>query len=199
MTVMEETTSIYGSHLPAMEEVQAFILSKLYEFRQEIKEETGTDPVDHTLTRIKTDESMREKCRRHSLPETEETALFVIHDAIGLRVVCPFLNDVYDMADRIEKSEDLEVVEKRDYILQAKSNGYRSLHIIVKRGIYYAEIQLRTVSQDTWAALEHQIKYKKDVRNPDLMIRELKRCADELASTDMSMQTIRDMIREEGT
>ena len=196
---MEETTSIYGSHLPAMEEVQAFILSKLYEFRQEIKEETGTDPVDHTLTRIKTDESMREKCRRHSLPETEETALFVIHDAIGLRVVCPFLNDVYDMADRIEKSEDLEVVEKRDYILQAKSNGYRSLHIIVKRGIYYAEIQLRTVSQDTWAALEHQIKYKKDVRNPDLMIRELKRCADELASTDMSMQTIRDMIREEGT
>ena len=59
----------------------------------------------------------------------------------------------------------------------------------------YAEIQLRTISQDTWAALEHQMKYKKDISgNIDLITRELKRCADELAATDVSMQTLRDLI-----
>ena len=194
---MENTESIYGNHLPAMEETRDFILSKLHDYRQEILDKTGIDPVDHMLTRIKTDESMRDKCRLHNLPETEESALHVIRDAIGLRVVCPFLNDVYDMAEKIDDDPELEIVERRDYILQAKANGYRSLHIIVHRGFYYAEIQLRTVSQDTWAALEHQIKYKKNVRNQDLMIRELKRCADELASTDMSMQTMRDMIAED--
>lgn len=63
-------------------------------------------------------------------------------------------------------------------------------------GRYPAEIQLRTISMDTWAALEHHLKYKKDIGgNLDLITGELKRCADELASTDASMQTIRDMIR----
>ena len=48
---------------------------------------------------------------------------------------------------------------------------------------------------DTWAALEHHMKYKKEVKgNEGLIVQELKRCADELASTDLSMQTIRDMI-----
>ena len=51
---------------------------------------------------------------------------------------------------------------------------------------------------DTWAALEHHLKYKKNISgsNQELIVEELKRCADELASTDVSMQTIRDMIHE---
>ena len=53
---------------------------------------------------------------------------------------------------------------------------------------------------DTWAALEHHMRYKKKIsRNLPLIEAELKRCADELASTDLSMQTIRDMILEEET
>ena len=94
---------------------------------------------------------------------------------------------------------DAEIVEVKDYIRHAKENGYRSLHLILKvRGRFYAEIQLRTISMDTWAALEHHLKYKKTVSgNSGLIVSELKRCADELASTDLSMQTIRDMILEE--
>jgi ppGpp synthetase/RelA/SpoT-type nucleotidyltranferase len=50
---------------------------------------------------------------------------------------------------------------------------------------------------DTWAALEHHLKYKKEIGgNTALISAELKRCADELASTDSSMQTLRDMIQE---
>ena len=67
--------------------------------------------------------------------------------------------------------------------------------MILRAGGYFAEIQLRTISMDTWAALEHHLKYKKQIGSRQaLIVSELKRCADELASTDLSMQTIRDMI-----
>ena len=51
---------------------------------------------------------------------------------------------------------------------------------------------------DSWAALEHEISYKQGVSgNARLIETELKRCADELASCDVTMQTIRDLIRHE--
>ena len=63
-------------------------------------------------------------------------------------------------------------------------------------GNFYVEIQLRTIAMDSWAALEHKLKYKKNIANQELIIAELKRCADEMASCDISMQTIRDLITE---
>ena len=65
-------------------------------------------------------------------------------------------------------------------------------------GRYFIEIQLRTIAMDSWASLEHQLKYKKNIRNQKLIVSELKRCADELAGCDMSMQTIRNLIRSAG-
>jgi ppGpp synthetase/RelA/SpoT-type nucleotidyltranferase len=161
-------------------------------------EELGMDPIEHLLGRIKSEESMREKCRRKGLPETPESALEKIHDAIGLRVVCAFLDDVYTIRDRLLALPRIRLVEEKDYIRHVKPNGYRSFHmIIIVDEKIYAEIQLRTISMDTWAALEHHLKYKKEIgRGTALISAELKRCADELASTDSSMQTLRDMIQE---
>lgn len=190
-----ETSSIYGTHLPQMEAVMQEILEKIGQFRAEMSKELGSDPVEHCLSRIKSEDSMREKCRRKGLPETEASALQEIHDAIGIRVVCAFLKDVYDMRDRLLTVPEYTLIEEKDYIHHAKPNGYRSYHMILQVRGYYAEIQLRTISMDTWAALEHHMKYKKKVPdNEKLISAELKRCADELASTDVSMQTIRDMI-----
>ena len=92
----------------------------------------------------------------------------------------------------------IRLVEEKDYIRHAKPNGYRSFHmIILVDEKIYAEIQLCTISMDTWAALVHHLKYKKEIgANTTLISEELKRCADELASTDSSMQTLRDMIHE---
>lgn len=139
---------------------------------------------------------MREKCRRYGLPETRHSALCVIRDAIGVRLVCSFINDVYMLRDIIIHLPDCKVVEEKDYIKRAKPNGYRSYHIVVRyRERFYIEIQLRTISMDSWAALEHQLRYKKNLgANAELIADELKRCSDELASTDVSMQTIRDLI-----
>ena len=127
-----------------------------------------------------------------------ESALYEIHDAVGIRIVCTFIDDIYTIRDRLIALPYIRLIEEKDYIRQVKPNGYRSLHLILQvEDTYYAEIQLRTISMDTWAAMEHHLKYKKNLnRNTDLIVRELKRCADELASTDESMQTLRDMIQE---
>lgn len=191
-----DKASIYGNHLEEMNEIMDDIIRRIDELRVEMTRENGMDPVEHCSSRIKSEESMREKCRRSGLPENEESALKLIHDAIGIRIVCAFLSDVYLIRDYLKAFSDLEIVEEKDYIRVAKPNGYRSLHMILRtQNGYFAEIQLRTISMDTWAALEHHMKYKKTLKgNIALMESELKRCADELASTDISMQAIRDMI-----
>ncbi|MCR5304249.1 MAG: GTP pyrophosphokinase family protein [Lachnospiraceae bacterium] len=167
-------------------------------FRKETMERDLDDPVDHVLARIKDEDSMIDKLSRKKLPINARSALCEVHDAIGIRIVCPFINDVYAVSEYLRSRRDLEIVLEKDYIKQAKENGYRSLHMIIreKHG-FFAEVQIRTISMDTWAALEHAMRYKHDIGgNTELIARELKRCADELASTDLSLQTIRDMIRQ---
>lgn len=200
MIDMNETTgaapSIYADQLPWLQLAMEELVRRIGEIREQMKRSLGMDPVEHCLSRLKSEESMREKCRRRGFPETTYSALELIHDAIGIRVVCAFVDDVYAIRDAIAAFTDCEVIEEKDYIQHAKPNGYRSYHIIIRyQEKYYAEFQLRTISMDTWAALEHHLKYKKEVSgNTPLIVQELKRCADELASTDISMQTIRDMI-----
>ncbi len=189
--------SIYGDSLEMLESTMQYLVNEIQKAREQIKETIGMDPVEHLIYRVKSEESMREKCVRKGLPQTPESALRVLRDAIGVRVVCAFVSDVYSIRDYLLNLPDCELVEEKDYIRNPKENGYRSYHMIVLvSGSVYAEIQLRTISMDTWAALEHHMHYKKEKTAEDTLITaELKRCADELASTDLSMQTIRDMIR----
>ena len=190
--------SIYGADKEHLENTMHELLDLVNGIRAEMTEETGMDPIEHMLGRVKSEQSMREKCRRKGLPETPQSALVDIHDAIGLRIVCAFIDDIYTIHDRILALPGIEFIEEKDYIRQVKSSGYRSFHLIIRyRGKWFVEIQLRTISMDTWAALEHHLQYKHDFKgNTALIERELKRCADELASTDESMQTLRDMILE---
>ena len=189
--------SIYGDSLELLESTMQYLVNEIQKAREQIKETIGMDPVEHLIYRIKSEESMRVKCIRKGLPQTPESALRVLRDAIGVRVVCAFVSDVYSIRDYLLNLPDCELVEEKDYIRNPKENGYRSYHmILLVSGSVYAEIQLRTISMDTWAALEHHMHYKKEKTAEDSLITaELKRCADELASTDLSMQTIRDMIR----
>lgn len=181
-----------------MQQTMQRVLDRIAILRKTMTEQNGMDPIEHCLSRIKAEDSMREKCRRNKLAETAHNALYVIHDAIGIRIVCAFLSDVYAVADYLKRFDDWHLVKEKDYIADVKPNGYRSYHLILQADTgYFVEIQLRTVSMDTWAALEHHLKYKKNVQiNLELIKSELKRCADELASTDVSMQAIRNLIFE---
>jgi len=189
--------SIYGSHLPRMQQLLSEVRSDIDALRARERGATGEDPVEHVKTRIKDEESMRRKCQLRGYPVNEESALFRIHDAVGVRIVCSFVQDVYDFRDRLLTLEGYEVVLQKDYIRHPKPNGYRSLHLVMRRYGYFVEFQLRTISMDTWAALEHHMRYKKRIGSDvSLISSELKRCADELASTDLSLQTIRNMLAE---
>lgn len=198
--------SIYGSYRPALEATLNDLIDRIQAYSDDMKKKTGEAAYEHLIYRIKSESSMREKCDRKGLPQTAYSALHDIRDAIGIRIVCCFLDDIYKAIDFIKSLDGVRVVEEKDYIRHVKPNGYRSYHVILeleepyedvtgaKPGHFYAEVQLRTIAMDSWASLEHQMKYKHDIKNPELIVRELKRCADELASCDVSMQTIRNLI-----
>ena len=167
---------------------------------------------EHILSRVKSEESMRQKLAREGVEATTENALCAGHDAVGIRIITRFIDDIYGMGQRIRAAEGWRVVREKDYIRSAKPNGYRSFHMILAvetpfadvrgrvPGSFFVEVQLRTIAMDTWAALEHELKYKKTIRHQELIAAELSRVASELAGCDVSMQTIRNLIRGgEGT
>ena len=201
-------SSIYGEYEPRLTYIMGLLTTELESYDRLCFEETGEHIYEHMSARIKSDESMREKCRRKGLPENAHSALCVLQDAIGVRVVCAFRDDIYGILDHIRNLSFVDIVEEIDYIRHAKANGYRSYHLVLAAkgrfedpegnnpGKFFIEVQLRTIAMDSWASLEHKMKYKRDIRNQELIEAELKRCADELAACDVSMQTIRNLIRE---
>lgn len=180
------------------------VISRLDIIRKYKVTERYEDPIEHCKARIKSAESMKEKLKRKNLPVTVESALREIHDAAGIRVICTFLDDIYWIASMLRNQTDIKVIKEKDYIRNPKPNGYRSYHMILQVPVHlenriekvYCEVQIRTIAMDCWASLEHQLKYKKDIPDENMIMEELKRCSDEIASTDLNLQTIRDMITQ---
>ena len=192
----------YGEFAPRLEKISDLMMSEIQAILDSISTDSETAPAEHIKCRIKGADSLKEKLRSRGLTETAENGLRELSDIVGARVVTHFIGDIYAVLDSIYKSDKWQIKTIKDYIANAKPNGYRSLHIILTipfgvSGIdtINTEIQMRTIAMDCWASLEHQLKYKKSIRNTALIVEELKRCADEMASTDLSMQTIRDLIQ----
>jgi len=158
------------------------------------------NPISSIKTRLKSPQSIAEKLLRRGLPISLESLEENINDVAGVRVVCGFTQDVYMLADAILSQDDIELVCKKDYIENPKENGYRSMHLIVTVPIFLAhekrlmnvEIQLRTIAMDSWASLEHQMRYKKDTLFTEEMAQELLRCAYLSAELDSRMNKLRE-------
>lgn len=204
----KEDYDYYGIYAPMLEETEKNILHQITNLLN--NETTGNANIltEHILSRIKHADSMQKKLERKHLPTNAASALTHSSDAIGIRLVTHFIGDVYTILQRLEDCPSFHIVKIKDYISDPKPNGYRSLHVILSVPIaetyglplsnIQLEVQIRTIAMDCWASLEHQMKYKKQIENADLLIMELKRCADEMASTDLSLQTIREMIQTLG-
>lgn len=200
------TNDIYGKYRPGLEAVLDDLVKRIRSYSEQEKETNGEMAYEHLIYRLKSNDSMVKKCSRKGLPQTSRSALHDIRDAIGIRIVCRFIDDIYANVGHIKALKGCRVVQEKDYVRHAKPNGYRSYHMIIELaepyedadgmnpGHFLAEIQIRTIAMDSWASLEHQMKYKHDIKDPAMIVRELKRCADELAACDVSMQTIRDLI-----
>ena len=146
----------------------------------------------------------RKKLIKNELPVTLESVSENLNDVAGVRVICSFVDDIYKVKEIFLKQDDITLIAEKDYIKNPKPNGYRSLHMIVEIPVFFAdkkvpirvEVQFRTIGMDFWASLEHQIKYKKEIKNEDEAIKRLKNCAEIIAEADVEMQKINDMINE---
>ena len=198
----EQDKLFYGEYAQRLEETRLFLQNEVQRMLDSISTDSESALAEHVKTRVKSAESLCEKLRKLGFDETAESGLRNLSDVVGMRVITHFVGDIYTVLDMILACDKWKIVVVKDYIADAKPNGYRSLHVILEvpfncGGIsdISVEIQLRTIAMDCWASLEHQLKYKKNIRSTDLIVSELKRCADEMASTDLSMQTIRDLIQ----
>lgn len=178
-----------------------YVMKKMEENMVEWLIESADNEIEHIKSRIKSVDSTKNKLIKLSYEPDIVNACSRLTDLIGVRIVCGFWNDIYKLANLIESNSNYNHVISKDYILTPKENGYRSYHIILEKnmkGIQVPiEIQIRTVSQDSWASLEHKLKYKQDIRNEKLIKKELKRLADEMVSVDLCMQAIQELIDDE--
>ena len=196
----QEYLKFYGDYADIIEKNEKAVMDELRRIMDSLTSDPEHAPAEHILSRVKDPESLIAKLHKENLPETLEAAAENLSDIVGIRVVTHFVGDVYSIADMISKSTCWTVINQKDYISLPKPNGYRSLHIIIKMNDspIRTEIQLRTIAMDCWASLEHQLKYKKNIgASTELIVSELKRCADEIASTDLTMQTIRELIEKQ--
>lgn len=201
--------NIYGKYAPTLDKLLDQMMTQFEQLNKNYEKGHGERLYEHLRGRVKSEASMEGKCKRKDLPLTPQSALRANRDSVGLRVVCNFIDDIYTCIDFIKQWDNVNVYQEKDYITNAKTNGYRSYHMIFDvtvpdedvdgniPGHYFVEVQLRTIAMDTWASLEHDMKYKHQIKNPEMIGNELKRVADELASCDVSMQTILQLIREE--
>lgn len=133
------------------------------------------NPVEHIKSRLKTEDSIINKLKNKHLEVTNENIIENVKDVIGIRLVCSFLTDIYDIVNLISNISELNIIEKKDYVSNPKESGYTSYHLIVLVPIVYngkkdfvkAEIQIRTVAQDFWASLSHKIQYKYENNIPN--------------------------------
>lgn len=191
-------TEFYGNEYELLKQTQHSLTVKIERMMDAFRSEEDIQPIVYYCSRIKSPDSMIDKLQRYSLPVTREAALGSIYDAVGVRVICSFTGDVISVIEMFENDPDIEIIKKKDYFSNPKPNGYRSVHLCirVRETAALAEIQIRTIAMDFWATLEHQLKYKKSISHEALIRNELKRCADEIASTDISMQTIREILKD---
>ena len=141
---------------------------------------------------------MYNKLVQRGFPTSIESAKKNLNDIAGVRVVCCYIDDVYDMEDMLLRQSDVRLIERTDYIKNPNFNGYRSLHLVVEIPVFLSdktemvpvEIQLRTIAMDTWASLEHELKYKRSGGITPEMEEELKDCANAMAEVDRRMEEI---------
>lgn len=174
------------------------VKTKLEILDSEFRTKYSYNPIHHIEDRLKSPESMFKKLQRNNLPFTVEAVRENLFDIAGVRVICNYIEDIYQVADLLTAQDDVTLIKRKDYIANPKANGYRSLHLVIETPVYLSEkkelvnveVQIRTIAMDFWASLEHELKYKTDTEVSAELAEQLRICAETIAQTDMKMQQI---------
>lgn len=188
---VQETLMLYRA---AIKEVSTKLDILDYEF----KVRRQRNPIEYMKSRVKIFDSIMGKLRRKGLEESLKSARENLNDIAGIRVVCSFISDIYEIAEMLKNQDDITLINEKDYIKNPKHNGYRSLHMVVEVPIFFSdhvepvriEVQIRTIAMDFWASLEHKLYYKSGEGKSMHIKNELKECANIITETDMRMQSI---------
>lgn len=207
----EDTEILFEKAAPFMQLMMEYrcavreIETKLNVLNDEYSVQFDRNPFESIKSRIKNPMSICEKLKRRGFKPTVQNIEKELTDVAGIRVICSFPDDIYRLAEQLINQDDVILVQRKDYIKNPKPNGYRSLHLILDIPIFLAsgkkhvkvEVQFRTIAMDFWASLDHKLRYKKDIANQEIIVDELKSCADIISDMDCRMQQIRYMIEEE--
>ncbi|MBF0579264.1 GTP pyrophosphokinase family protein [Erysipelotrichaceae bacterium RD49] len=189
------TTDDWDEMLYTCSRTQEYLLTSLLNLKYSIERDHHHTMLRSISSRLKSRESIEKKLVRYRFEVSAASACQNLHDIIGLRVILSYIDDIYSLVDALSTIENYQILEIKDYIKHPKKTGYRSLHVIGRCDAtngrpVLCEIQLRTTAMDSWAALEHQLRYKKDLPDSDYVNRELLECAKMLNETDIKMQQI---------
>lgn len=181
--------------------ISADIISRIELLGERLSERAGRPVVDNIISRVKSPESIARKLVRKTREVTPQNALATVHDLIGIRVVCPFQDNVFHLAEEISRNIGYEVVNIKDFVSKPKSSGYRSIHIILACNDasgkqFFAEIQVRSVAMNYWAILDHLLCYKSEDERVRSLHEQLKECANEIAAIDRKFYKLRRKIEK---
>lgn len=180
--------------------------TKLEVLNDELSVRNKRNPIEVIKSRVKKPLSIVEKLRRRGFEVSIESVLQNLDDVAGIRVICSFVDDIYQIAEMLVRQDDIRVIAVKDYIKNPKDNGYRSYHMIIEIPVFFSnekrymrvEVQIRTIAMDFWASLDHQLKYKKELEEASEISEELRQCAEVIARTDETMLAIRKKIELHG-
>ena len=183
------------------------VKTKLEVLNDDLAVRNQRNPIQMIKSRVKKPGSIIEKLQRRGYPITIQSVYDNLYDVAGIRVICSFVDDIYQVAEMLARQDDVTVLTVKDYIRCPKDNGYRSYHMIIEVPVYFSdrkekmrvEVQIRTIAMDFWASLDHQMKYKKDLEDSTEISEELKECAEIIAQTDLNMLSIRRKIDEKAS
>jgi putative GTP pyrophosphokinase len=178
------------------------IRTKITILKEELSIRGKGSPIEHVSPRLKTPDSITAKARRIGCPLVFDDLRARIRDIAGIRIVCGFISDVYTVAEMLTRQPDVRLLQIKDYVADPKSNGYRSLHLIIEIPVFLSdrvaavpvEVQLRTVAMDFWASLEHKLHYKYDHVVPARLYDELAATAEDAMRLDQRMELLNQEI-----
>ncbi|MBR4622391.1 MAG: GTP pyrophosphokinase family protein [Ruminococcus sp.] len=185
------------------------VRTKLEILDDEFQTKYSYNPIHHIESRLKSVKSIIKKIKEKGLEVTLENIKENVTDIAGIRVICNYLNDIYEVEKLLVKQNDVKLLRRRDYIKTPKQSGYQSLHLLIEVPIFLSdgpkpipvEVQIRTIAMDFWASLEHRLKYKSDNDVAEDLRYRLKICAKAIQELDLEMQSINKVIahRQEET
>lgn len=151
------------------------VKTKLEVLNDELSVKNQRNPIEMIKSRVKKPLSIVEKLQRRGLEVSLESMVKNLDDVAGVRIICSFVDDIYEVAEMLVRQDDVKVIAVKDYIKNPKPNGYRSYHMIVEVPVFFTdskrfirvEVQIRTIAMDFWASLDHELKYKKSFVDTD--------------------------------